>query len=103
MMWASVLNRREVLDILSPGKGTRGGIDARKVDDLPRSTKPEDVVAVWPTDPANGHLLPAMFVINDGDSREFLAWVSTYVRELLPFTSFCRVVERTVVKPYFPG
>jgi hypothetical protein len=44
-----------------------------------------------------------MFVVEEGAAKEFLAWTSTYVRDLRPFTSFCRVVERPVATVYLPA
>jgi hypothetical protein len=103
MMWATVLSRRETQDLITSGKAGRGSINVKEVAELPRLNRPDDVVAVWPVHPDIARPLPSIFIVEDSGAKEFLAWTSTYVRDLLPFTSFCRVVERPIATVYLPA
>ena len=54
------------------------------------------LVAVWPVRPDQFGRIPTAIIVSDVQYRDSLAWLVTYVRELHPFTAFCRVVSRSV-------
>lgn len=101
-MWQLPLSRRELVEALSP----RGWNPSRAFQESRPSldmVRPDQVVAVWPMSPTEFGPLPTTLVVHDGEQRDTLAWLATYVRDLRPFTAFCRVVERSTAERFLSG
>src|SRR4051794_30711617 len=101
-MWTAIINREDLLELLTPNFRYRGIVSAGATDDLPQLPQKNLIIALWTLNPYETRILPSLLIIADGTSREFFAWTSTYIRELVPFTSFIRVVERSIAVDYFP-
>ncbi|HRB81718.1 MAG TPA: hypothetical protein PK614_05595, partial [Nitrospira sp.] len=99
-MWAGVYNRKDMLDVLLGTKGNRLATRADFVDVLPNSRGQDQSVVVWSANPAEQFQTPSLVIVEDGGVREFLAWVTSYVQELFPFTSFCRIADRSLIEMY---
>lgn len=99
-MWAGAYNRKDMLDVLLSTKGNRCAARANMVDALPITRGHDQSVVVWSSDPVEQPQTPSLIVVGDGGVREFLAWATTYAQELFPFTSFCRIADRSLVELY---
>ena len=49
----------------------------------------------------DNNTLPAFIVLPDGQSKDFLAWASTFIGTLKPITAFIRVIEWSVAQTIF--
>lgn len=97
-MWTLPLNRRGLVELLAAARATPLAVE--------QPTPPLDlavgdqIVALWPVHPEHFGATPAVVVVPDETHRDWLAWLATYVREMRPFTAFCRVVGRSVVEQF---
>jgi hypothetical protein len=104
-MWVLAVNRRELVDLLTPKAGRRsiGAMEERRLSfDVGRSDK---MVAIWPQDPDQFGRMPTAIITSDFERQDVMAWLSTYLRDFRPFTAYCRVVERPIAEKflYAPG
>lgn len=74
------------------GRGRRAAssITARDLS----SVREQNCLAVWSSEKteAVSYQLPELLIVPDGEERDWLAWLSTFLPTVRPFTSFCRVV-----------
>ena len=99
-MWVLPVNRRELVDLLTPRAGGRsvGALEERRPSlDVVCSDR---MVAVWPHDPDEFGRMPTAIITSDGERLDVMAWLSTYVRDFRPFTAYCRVVERPIAEVF---
>jgi hypothetical protein len=71
----------------------------------------DDLLLIWNDEWQTKIPLPSIICTPNGKSKEFLAWTSTYIKHLRPFTAFSRVMDveefenarKAVIKsPLFP-
>jgi hypothetical protein len=94
-MWKLAVTRRELVDLigLRRGNNVAGVIEGNDSSiELPRR---DVMLAIWPSPPTDLGL-PTAIIVPRGSQRDVLAWLTTYVRDLRPFTAYCRVVEEPV-------
>jgi hypothetical protein len=53
---------------------------------------------LWATNPTERFSLPRCMVVADDELRDFVAWISTYFRQIRPFTAHCRILSQTTSK-----
>ncbi|MBN1512325.1 MAG: hypothetical protein JXB13_09945 [Phycisphaerae bacterium] len=102
-MWVLPVKRRELVDLITPNRGgdVPGAVEENRPSfDIVRS---DVMAAVWPAQPAEFGRLPTAIIVPEGARRDSLAWLATYVRDLRPFTAFCRVVERPIAERFLKG
>lgn len=58
----------------------------------------DDLLLVWRDTPVGIHALPRAIVVAEGVIPDFMAWVSTYFRNIRPFTAQCRVLTPTLAR-----
>jgi len=58
----------------------------------------DEFVMIWDRNPSVEFSIPQVVVINENSTIDFLAWVTTYFRQIRPFTSQCRVLSPTYAK-----
>jgi len=99
-MYISKTNRRFLLDLIE----TR---NPYKILNITPSNKTnfydinqDDLIFVWFKRPTIGSFLPDLIVVSENKIRDFLAWSSTYIPSLTPFTSFCRVLTPPLTKMF---
>lgn len=56
-----------------------------------------ELCVIWSVDPSIEYSLPDCIIVRNGQTNDFLAWISTYFRNLRPFTAHCRVLEQSSV------
>ncbi|MDY3562264.1 hypothetical protein R5W23_003726 [Gemmata sp. JC673] len=102
-MWLLPVTRRELVELITPRRDADvpGAVEEhRSTLDLVRS---DSMVALWPERPSDFGRMPTAIVVPEGTKRDTLAWLSTYVRDLRPFTAYCRVVERSTAERFLRG
>ncbi len=97
-MWFASANRKSLLDLIA-------GIDLFTVldiksDNLSKAVfiKNKELLLIWQDRPAVNAFLPDMILVEPTKLDDFLAWTSTYLSNLRPFTAFCRVVDYEIVE-----
>lgn len=58
----------------------------------------DEVVLVWRKSPMEGFSIPRVAIVQEEKVQDFLAWVSTYLRSIRPFTGYCRVESPVTAK-----
>ena len=99
-MWVLPVNRRELVDLLAPrasGLAVNANEEFRPLSDIIRDDR---IVALWPADPNEFGRMPTAIVTGEGERRDVMAWLATYVRDFRPFTAYCRVVERPIAEQF---
>lgn len=104
-MYFTIFNKRSFLDFLS------GSLIPLAQLNLPKYPPGNDeFYAMWEDKPANQFSLPSAIVVNDEALRDFMAWVSTFIGTIKPFTAFVRVIPFSIfsdfskeMKPSFAG
>jgi hypothetical protein len=92
-MWISKSNRKGLLDLIS-SKDPLKIFDIISTKEIERIEDKEQIIFLWRNKPNNINLpVPEIILVQDGQIRDFLAWVSTYISSLQPFTAYCRVLE----------
>lgn len=102
-MWLLPITRRELVELITPRRAddVAGAVEKHRPSfDMVRS---ETMAAVWPARPAEFGRIPTAIVVAEGMLKDTLAWLSTYVRDLRPFTAYCRVVERLTAEQFMRG
>jgi hypothetical protein len=59
------------------------------------------LLVLWNKDYGGEFVLPSCIVCDDEEIFDFIAWISTYFRHLRPFTSQCRVIDRSEASKFF--
>src|SRR4051812_5098596 len=92
-LWILNLQRAEVLQLLGSRRVARGAI-IRLGQRSDLAVAKETVTFVWahPPNDLDG-LKPSLAVVPAGETADFLAWATTYIDTLRPFTAFVRVIE----------
>lgn len=96
-MWVLEANRQTLVDLLA---GNAREIFYRAFHQDQVMVKPlskDDVCLLWESDPREPPLLPAVIVLANGRTRDFLAWAITYLTSYRPFTAFFKVMEHNVL------
>jgi len=101
-MWILPVTRRDLVDLISPRQKAVVPILEEHRPTL-GAIRPDGIAAIWPAHPSEFGQLPTAIVVPEESCRDILAWLTTYVRELQPFTAFCRVVERPVADRFLEG
>jgi hypothetical protein len=99
-MWAGIYNRKDMLDVFLGTNGNRCAARAHIVDALPITRGHDHTIVVWADNPVEQPQIPSLVIVDNGGVREFLAWATTYIPELFPFTSFCRIADRSLIDLY---
>lgn len=96
-MWFASTNRKSLLDLI-------GGIDPYLALNVKSSNSiksdfigNEELLLIWHNKPTVISSLPEMIWVKSQKVDDFLAWTSTYLSGLQPFTAFCRVLDCDVV------
>lgn len=100
MMYLWSCNRRDFFDYMISHKPLLENeiIKAEILGDL--SVYNENLTLVWNKSPTKKFLLPFLIIVADDRIDDFLAWVSTYFRDIRPFTAFCRVITPSLIHIY---
>jgi len=62
----------------------------------------DSLYMLWETEQGfSNHTLPSYIVLPEGQSKDFLAWASTFIGTIKPFTAFVRVIEWPVAQAIF--
>jgi hypothetical protein len=97
-MFVAKGDRKLLLDYLGSGVSFSGSKSA-----LPAVPPSEDsFYLLWESQlDVENRTLPSFLVLQDGQARDFLAWASTFIGTIKPFTSFVRVLEWSVAQAVF--
>jgi hypothetical protein len=99
-MWTRRGSRRVLLDILG-GNGEPSQTSPKEVQGFPQDELQKDeLLLIWELKPNADSELPALVILPNGESNDFLAWISTFAPGFLPFTAFVRVLETSVAKTF---
>jgi hypothetical protein len=95
-MWTGTFQKRQFLDMLSSAAIESSGL--YDSGDGAYLLPPQSgwISVCWEERPSGDNPIPELIVVPKGEVREFIAWVSTYLPWLRPFTAFCRVVDDEV-------
>src|SRR5262245_5591499 len=91
-MWISEVTRKELLEIFELAGESTPVIVSRRTRP-PGAFRPTDHVLIWKNDPKLRSELPVGLLLSPGSVNDFLAWASTYLQSVRPFTAFCRVTD----------
>ncbi|MBC8029912.1 MAG: hypothetical protein H7Z16_07360 [Pyrinomonadaceae bacterium] len=97
-MWISSVSRRELLEVFEP-QGSGFPLVVHQRNHLSEISLHGEYTLVWKSDPRIESELPVMMVLEAHQRKDFLAWASTYLPNLKPFTAFCRVLEEGQLPP----
>lgn len=94
MMFVYIARRAQMSEVLSGGRGvvSRRLLSIEHPRELP-GLEPSSVAAIWSRDPGIQPDLPEVLLTNDGQERDWLAWLINFAPVLRPFTAFCRVMS----------
>lgn len=93
-MYSLTATRSKLLDALT-GKRVELARQSTPDEILNSETEAQIATAVWMDDPRTQPALPVLLVTPDGRTREWMGWIATYLKQIRPFTAFCRVIERS--------
>lgn len=97
-MHAAIVSKRELLQYL----GTKHADPPGSIEDWstkkPLRKKRGGIALIWGSGSAPAEQLPKVWVVDDGDIDDLLAWCSTYLSEYRPITSFFRILTRREYK-----
>jgi hypothetical protein len=84
-------NKETILDLFQ----VRQSSDALSTQDIAYTpiVYGEDLILIWKESDYRNQLFPVYICTANGKSKEFLAWSSTYLKQLKPLTAFTRVIE----------
>lgn len=99
-MWVLQVNRRELVDLLAQRSASQAIDAVEKPHLFSDFIHSERITALWPADPNEYGRMPTVIITADGERRDVMAWLSTYVRDFRPFTAYCRVVEQQVFEQF---
>ncbi|QDT43486.1 hypothetical protein Pan241w_35870 [Gimesia alba] len=68
---------------------TKGVVKSEILEDF--SVQGDDILLAWNSSPTEVFSLPRAAIVAEGKTQDFLAWCSTYFRNIRPFTAHCRV------------
>jgi hypothetical protein len=91
-MWVIDGDKKTILDFID--KGDLKTFNVKSEKQIKPIYKEDQIYLIWNKKPTKINIpFPEIVCIKDGSSRNFLAWVSTYINDFIPFTSFVRVIE----------
>jgi hypothetical protein len=91
--WALTLSREELLTALEPSKDDSLPFRPFNSKEISQAAPPKGFVSLmWPTDPVRINR-PAIVLVPQDELVDFLAWASTFLKSIRPFTAFSRVIE----------
>jgi hypothetical protein len=91
-------DRRRLVDYLT-NRTPLSAADVRTADALDGILlHGDEILLIWSKSPAEVFALPRAVVVAEGALRDFLAWVSTYFRQIRPFTAHCHVLTPAMVR-----
>lgn len=67
---------------------------ADAIEDIP--LRNDEIILVWQKPPYDKFILPRAAIVAEGNTLDFLAWISTYFRNIRPFTAHCRVLTPSI-------
>lgn len=93
-MWLLQTTREELVDKFR--QALRGELrDARRVEDKKELlANAKGFCLLWNEPPDRERFLPAVVLVENGQKRDLLAWIGTYIPTLRPFTHLAHVLER---------
>jgi len=92
-MWAIHADRKEFLDLITKGHLMAAGTQFKpRLDKDLRRTR-QSLRLIWRQEPSARETIPNVVLLPRKEIRDFLAWVTTYVPWLRPFTAYCRVLD----------
>jgi len=92
-MWVSYLQKKSLLDLLKK-KDPFTFANFYEVEKIkPLFENNDTILSIWTSKPTISNSFPCLICIPDKTLREFLAWVTTYIPTIRPFTAYCKVVE----------
>jgi hypothetical protein len=97
-MFVAKGNRSLLLDYIGAGTSFSGN-ESNLPADPPSGNS---FYLIWETQlELKNRALPAFIVLPDGQARDLLAWASTFIGTIKPFTAFIRVIEWSVAQTLF--
>lgn len=91
-------DRRRLVDFLT-NRMPLSAADVRNAEALDGvALRGEEMLLIWTRAPTETFALPRAVVVTEGALPDFLAWVSTYFRQIRPFTAHCRVLTAPLVR-----
>lgn len=92
-MWKLDSNRADFLELIPRLIGGEN-INVKEIRSLSRMGRlQKDLCLVWLKNPENEAVFPSFIIVNDGEKRDFLAWINTYAPFLRPLTGKIHVLE----------
>lgn len=92
-MFFTKSEKKSFLDLLQ-SRNARNIFNIKELPlDIYLSLNDEELLFIWKDEPSNNHYFPIYICTPTKKSKEFLAWASTYLKTLKPFTAFTRVVD----------
>lgn len=92
MMYFWSTDQRRFLDYLADGKPVKASVVRHRTEWEEFALKPDSVVMVWADAPVDRFELPNAVVVASTSVAPFCAWVSTYLRQMRPFSAQCRIL-----------
>lgn len=92
-MWVSTVNRKQLLEVFELADTMSPPVSVSKREHVPSIFRPGEHLLIWKRDPKLQPQLPVALLLPEQTTSDFLAWASTYLPSVRPFTAFCRVTE----------
>src|SRR4051812_17681997 len=94
MMRVAIGTRELLLDLATDGKGDWLPMDSASVmPHLQAELKGEKIAAIYEGEPLRGRRPPSLIVLGGEDTKDFFAWVSTYLSQWSPLTATTQVMK----------
>jgi hypothetical protein len=91
-MFFAIVERAQVGEFLGSRRLDRVRFsESAPIDDL-RRLGSHSCALFWSIDPAGRRLMPDALVTEDGQEREWLAWLTSFAQVYRPFTAYCRIL-----------
>jgi hypothetical protein len=84
-------DKKAILDLFQTGP-ISNKLDLNKSITIPL-LHDEEILLVWKEDDYRSKYFPIYICTPKGKVKEFLAWASTYMKQMKPFTAFTRVID----------
>ena len=97
-MWVLNIKKKNLIDILIK-QNSLDNSNLISVTSIETNFKDRNtVLLVWFFKPTNLLFFPNIICIPDNTTREFLAWVNTYIPSIRPFSAYFKIIEEKNVK-----
>jgi hypothetical protein len=99
-MYTVLGSRKQLLDVIQ-SRGTDGlALIEQSASRIRYEVQNDELLFVWADHPTPSTFLPDVICTASGKTRDFLAWASTYLGPLTPFTAFSHVMPTDELARY---